>query len=63
MKRISDLPKPKGPCMNPGHYPPSMIVLPDGIYEHTCPGCGNVETVVVQNANTLGGSACLVTPL
>lgn len=37
------------PCMNPGHNFPNMIVLPDGVYEHTCPSCGQKQTVTIMS--------------
>lgn len=37
-------------CRHPDHDPPTMIVLPDGIYEHTCPGCGQKTTFTIQRA-------------
>lgn len=33
--------------MNPEHNPPNMIVLPPGVYKHTCPGCGISSTFTV----------------
>lgn len=45
-KRIGDLPTAR-PCDHPEHRPPSQIYLEPGIYEHTCPGCGNSFTFVV----------------
>lgn len=32
-------------CTHPDHNFPNMIVLPPGIYEHTCPACGAKQTV------------------
>ena len=41
-KRIGDVDKfPSNPCVNPEHNPPGHMVFPNGVYEHTCPGCGN----------------------
>jgi hypothetical protein len=37
LKKIADL---KTVCLSPEHNPPTMIVLPPGIYEYTCPSCG-----------------------
>jgi len=45
-RKIADLPYRKI-CRNPSHDPPNMIVLPPGIYEHECPGCGHKQTFVV----------------
>lgn len=40
-KKIADPPEHErnGPCRDPKHDPPSMMVYDPGIYEHTCPGC------------------------
>lgn len=46
--RIGDVPQ---PCRHPEHEPPSMIVLPPGIYMHTCPGCGREMTFTVYGTN------------
>lgn len=46
LRKVSDLPGHMY-CRNPEHNPPSMIVLPPGVYEHTCPGCGHVTRFVV----------------
>jgi hypothetical protein len=44
-RKIADLPAPerwtRPACAHPDHSPPSMIVLPPGQYEHTCPACGS----------------------
>jgi hypothetical protein len=37
VRKIADAP---GPCLNPEHNPPSLIVLEPGTYEHICPSCG-----------------------
>lgn len=47
--KIADIPQ---PCLNPSHFPPSMISLPPGVYQHTCPGCGHTTTF------TVGGTFC-----
>ena len=51
LRKIRDLsPSPwaqPGPCRNPDHEFPSMIVLAPGVWEHECPGCGRVTQVVV----------------
>lgn len=44
--KIADL---KPVCNDPEHNPPSMQVFPDGVYEHTCPGCGNQQHFTVRN--------------
>ena len=52
LRRIGDLDEtePTEPCRHPEHDPPSMIVLPPGKYEHTCPGCGHTVTFDVQGS-------------
>ena len=50
LRRIDDLDKTE-PCRHPEHEPPSMIVLPSGKYEYTCPGCGHTVTFYVQGFN------------
>lgn len=39
-KKIANLPK-NETCRDREHNPPNMIVYEDGVYEHTCPSCGN----------------------
>jgi len=43
-KKIEDF-NLKNTCRDPEHYPPTQIVLEPGIYEWTCPNCGNVTIV------------------
>lgn len=38
-------------CYDPEHRPPGHVVLPPGIYEYTCPGCGETRRVVVRLAD------------
>ncbi len=38
----------KRPCSHPEHYAPGMIVLPPGVYQHTCPSCENTYTFTVH---------------
>lgn len=45
LKRIGEA---KQPCISPEHNPPMHIVLPAGIYEYTCPSCGEKQTFEVQ---------------
>lgn len=52
IRKVADLP---APCLHSEHYPPSMIVLAPGIYEHTCPGCG------FSSRFTVAGTYCLAT--
>jgi len=40
LKKIADA---KPPCMSPNHKPPMHISLEPGVYEYTCPDCG--ETI------------------
>lgn len=47
-RKIADLPG--RPCQHPEHNPPSMRVFEPGIYEHTCPKCGHVQTFFVREA-------------
>lgn len=54
-RKISDLPKPhdgwshkKRMCISPYHLPPSHRVFEPGVYEHTCPMCGNVIVFTVS---------------
>jgi hypothetical protein len=35
------------PCNHIEHEPPTQIYLEKGVYEHECPGCGQVFTFVV----------------
>lgn len=41
------------PCRDPGHNPPNMIVLDPGMYEWTCPGCGQKQYLTVPPRPTL----------
>ena len=45
-RKIADAPP--RPCQNPEHNPPGMMVFSPGIYEHTCPGCGNKQVFIVN---------------
>jgi hypothetical protein len=51
-RKIADLPK-EAICRHPDHEPPGHIVLPPGVYEHTCPGCGKTIQFVVKHPPTL----------
>lgn len=44
-RKIEDI---KPPCTHPGHKPPSYIYFEPGVYEHTCPNCGEVTTFRVE---------------
>lgn len=50
IKKIADLPY-TPQCTHPEHEPPKHIVLPPGVYEHTCPRCGNKNVFVVNRAS------------
>lgn len=41
------------PCNHPEHNAPTMISLPPGVYEHTCPRCGKKRTFVVRSGPVL----------
>jgi hypothetical protein len=44
-RKIADLPK---PCRHPDHDPPKHMVFDDGVYEHTCAGCGQTQRFEVS---------------
>ena len=50
-KKIADICDRKT-CFDPEHNPPNMMVWEPGVYEHTCPGCGNKQRFVVGAAPT-----------
>lgn len=52
MIKIADLPTALG-CAHPEHVPPMHIVLDPGVYAHTCPSCGSVQTIVINPSPTL----------
>ncbi len=35
-------------CNHPSHQIPNMIYLSPGMYEHTCSGCNETKSFVVQ---------------
>jgi hypothetical protein len=45
-RKVAEVPKTQK-CFDKQHNPPDMIVLEPGRYEHTCPGCGHVQTLNV----------------
>lgn len=47
LRKIQDLDK-SIICRHPEHNPPSMIVLPPGVYEYTCPACGHKTIFTIQ---------------
>lgn len=46
-KKIADLPS-RFVCRHPEHNPPGHCVFPPGVYEHTCPGCGDTQQFTVD---------------
>jgi hypothetical protein len=42
--KLSDI---AGPCIHPGHMPPSHLVLDHGTYRWTCDACGHNITFSV----------------
>ena len=42
--KIKDI---KPPCNHPEHNPPDNICLEPGVYEYTCPNCGEKTTFTV----------------
>ena len=46
-KKIADLPSFRR-CRHPEHKPPTMVVWEPGVYEHTCPSCGDVTRFIVS---------------
>jgi hypothetical protein len=34
-------------CPDPDHIPPTMMVLEPGTYQHNCPTCGVMTTIIV----------------
>lgn len=35
-------------CKHPEHEPPKFISLKPGVYEHTCPGCGQKKMISIR---------------
>jgi transposase len=46
-RKIRDL-DPQEKCLNRDHEPPRNMVYSEGVYEHTCPGCGKVTVFTVR---------------
>ena len=46
-RKISDLPEFGRPCHDPDHGIPNHAVFNPGIYEHTCPSCGEKKQFIV----------------
>jgi hypothetical protein len=36
-------------CKHPEHELPTQICLPNGTYEHECPGCGRIIPMVIKH--------------
>ena len=36
-------------CKSKEHFPPNMMILPEGIHTWECPECGHKQKVVVNN--------------
>lgn len=45
-RKIADVPP--RPCQYPEHNPPSLYVFDPGVYEHTCPQCGEKKVFRVD---------------
>lgn len=45
-RRIGDAPK---FCPHPQHEPAKLYVYQPGVYEHTCPACGQTVTFTVPH--------------
>lgn len=52
MDKVKDI-QVKEKCNSPDHDPPTMICLPSGVYEHTCSGCGDKQTVFIPPEPTM----------
>ena len=50
-RKIADLPQEKI-CTSSAHNPPTLMVYEPGVYEHTCPHCGNIQVFTVGNKPT-----------
>lgn len=50
-RKIRDLPTVRR-CRHPSHNPPGMRVFEPGVYEHTCPHCGQKQVFVVPERPT-----------
>lgn len=47
-KKIAEL-DPKETCTHREHLPPHHRVYEPGVYEHTCPSCGQITTFTIRN--------------
>lgn len=46
LRKIKDWEEVK-PCKHPEHNPPAHMVYSPGVYEYTCPGCGDTITFTI----------------
>lgn len=51
-RKIADLPK-VNKCRHPEHKPPAYMVYSPGVYEHVCPGCGEVTHFTINEEPSL----------
>ncbi len=51
-RKIGDFPKSQI-CRHPDHGVPGFRVFQPGIYEHTCPACGNVIRFTIPEGPSL----------
>jgi hypothetical protein len=51
-RKIADLPNDRI-CLHPEHNPATMKVWMPGLYEHTCPGCGQTQGFTIERPPTL----------
>lgn len=49
LRKVADIPR---VCTSSAHDPPTMIVLPPGVYEYTCPACGETCTFTVARVTS-----------
>lgn len=49
IRKIADIDEKFTCCKHPEHLPPAHIYLSNGVYEHTCPGCGNKTIFTINN--------------
>lgn len=51
-KKVGEITE-KKECRDSEHKPPTMVVYEPGIYEHTCPSCGEITNFTVAKKPTL----------
>lgn len=49
LRKVADIPR---ACTSPAHDPPTMIVLQPGVYEYTCPVCGETSTFTIARVTS-----------